>query len=250
MEDSAYIGESIAGLLYLLVGVRLLRLALRTGEIPERLLCAGFLAWGFSYLLFNLPYMLADESLLTPLYIAARLVSAAAVITYALFAWRVFRRHDTWGGWAVAGTGVCLIAGVLGSVWVGDWEGVHPISNGWWWAEWVGATAAEAWMGAEAFVQFGKARQRLGLGLCNPLLCNRFLLLGVASLLWVALEFVVVVQSIEYEISHRWSATTDVVVAGVEVAAIAMIWLVFFPPAFYRSWIDGSTPVETSVKGR
>jgi len=249
MENSAYIGESIAGLLYLLVGVRLLRLALRTGKAPERLLSAGFLAWGSSYLLFNLPYALADESLLTPLYTAGRLVSAVGVITYALFAWRVFRRDDTWGGWAVAGTSVCLIAGVLGSVWVGDWEGVYPISNSWWWAEWVGATAAEAWMGAEAFVQFGKARQRLSFGLCDPLLCNRFLLFGVASLLWVALQFVVVVQSIEYEISHRWSVTADVVVAAVEVAAIAMIWLVFFPPAFYRNWIDGVATPARRVRG-
>jgi hypothetical protein len=41
----------------------------------------------------------------------------------------------------------------------------------------------------------------------------------------------------------------DVLVAGVEIAAIAMIWLVFFPPAFYRSWIHGGAPVARAVKG-
>jgi hypothetical protein len=248
MEDSAYIGESIAGLFFLIVGVRLLRLALRTGKIPERLLSASFLAWGLSYALYSLPFALADESLFRPFYSVGRLVAATGTITYALFTWRVFRKHDAWGVWVVAGTTVCLIAGVVGSVWVGDWEGVYPIGNPWWWAEWVGGTAAEAWIGVEALVHYGKARQRLGLGLCDPLLCNRFLLFGLASVLWVALQFVVVVQSIEYEITQHWSATTDVLVAGVEIAGIAMIWLVFFPPAFYRSWIDGAAPVARAVK--
>jgi hypothetical protein len=113
----------------------------------------------------------------------------------------------------------------------------------------VGATAAEAWMGAEAFVQYGKARQRRRLGLCDSLLCNRFVLFGIASILWVALQFVTVVQNIEYEISQRWSATTDVIVSGVEIGAIAMIWLVFFPPAFYRRWVQGSAPVGRVAEG-
>ena len=248
MEDSAYIGESIAGVVYLIVGVRLLRLALRTGKLPERFLSASFLAWGLSYVLYNLPYALADESLLRSLYPAGRLVTATGAITYALFTWSVFRRHDAGGLWMVAGTAVCLIAGVVGSVWVGDWEGVYPIRNPWWWPEWVGVTATEAWLGTEALVQYGKARQRLRLGLSPSLSCNRFLLLGLVSVLSLALQFVVVAQSIEYEITQRWSATTDALVSGVELTTIAMIWLVFFPPAFYRSWINGAVPVAKAVK--
>jgi hypothetical protein len=144
---------------------------------------------------------------------------------------------------------LCLIAGVVGSVWVGDWEGIYPIRNPWWWAEWVGLTATEAWMGAEGLVQFGKARQRLRLDLCTPLVCNRFLLWSLASILWLSLEFVVVVQSIEYEVTQRWSVATDILVGVVEIAAIAMIWLVFFPPPFYRSWINGPTPMTRPVTG-
>ena len=129
MEDSAYIGESIAGVVYLIVGIRLLRLAFRTGKIPERFLSASFLAWGISYVLYNLPVALADELLFRSLYPAGRLATAMGTITYALFTWSVFRRHDAWGLWVVAGTTVCLLAGVVGSVWVGDWEGVFPIRN-------------------------------------------------------------------------------------------------------------------------
>jgi hypothetical protein len=249
MEDSVYIGESVAGLVSLIVGVRLLRLALRTGKTPERLLSAGFLAWGFSYLISSVLDVPADESLFRSFYFAGRLVDAAGTVAYAFFVWHVFRKHDAWGLWMVAGTTVCLTAGVVGSAWVGDWEGVHPIRNPWWWAEWVGVTATEAWMGAEALVQYGKTRQRMGLGLCDPVLCNRFLLFGIASVLWVALQFVVVAQAIEYEITQRWSATADFLIAGLEIVAIAMVWLIFFPPAFYRSWIHGAAPVARAVKG-
>ncbi len=248
MQDNAYIGECIAGFVFIIVGVRLLRLGIRTGEIPERLLSASFLAWGLSYLLYSLPYALADASLLRPLFVAGRFLVATGAITFAFFTWSVFRRHDAWGLWVIAGTVVCLVVGVAGSVWVGDWEGTHPIRNPWWWAEWVGLTGTEAWMAAEGLVQYGKARQRLRLGLSDPLVCNRFLLWSLASILWMALEFVVVVQNIEYEITQRWSASMDVLVAGVEMTAIAMIWLVFFPPAFYRNWINGAAPVAKAVE--
>jgi hypothetical protein len=103
-------------------------------------------------------------------------------------------------------------------------------------------------MGVEAFVQYGKARQRRGLDLCDPLLCNRFLLLGIASLLWVALQFVIIVQYIEYEITQRWSATTDLLVSGVEITAIGLFWFIFFPPDFYRRRINGAVPVGRAVE--
>jgi hypothetical protein len=249
MEESAYVGEGIAGLLYLVVGLRLLQLARRTGRLPERLLTVSFLALGFSYLLYNLPYPLADELLTRLLYSAGRLVAAFGVIAYALFTWCVFRRRDTWGLWAVVGASACLLVGAAGSIWVGDWEGVYPIANPWWWPEWTGATAVEAWLGVEAFVAYGKARHRRALGLSDPLLCNRFLLLGASSVISVALQFVIIVQYIEYEISQHWSATTDVLVSGAEIVTIAMIWLVFCPPRFYRRWINGPASAAKVAKG-
>jgi hypothetical protein len=50
MEENAYIGGAIAGLFYLIAGIRLFRLSLRTGEAPERLLGVTFLVWSLSYL--------------------------------------------------------------------------------------------------------------------------------------------------------------------------------------------------------
>ncbi len=43
MEDHAYIGELLAGIVYLIAGVRLFWLGQRTGEVPEKLLGVAFL---------------------------------------------------------------------------------------------------------------------------------------------------------------------------------------------------------------
>ena len=75
-----------------------------------------------------------------PFYLAARLLTCMSAIAFALFTWIVFRRRDTWGLWVIGGTLVCMSAGLAGSAWVGDWEGIDPLRNPWWWAEWVDLT--------------------------------------------------------------------------------------------------------------
>ena len=57
------------------------------------------------------------------------------------------------------------------------------------------------------------------------------------------------VQQIEYEMTQVWSASMDGVVALVELGAIALIWLVFFPPTFYRNWINRVAPVAKAEEG-
>ena len=63
MGDHAYIGELLAGIFYLIAGARLLRLASRTGEAPERLLGVMFLITGAAYLLWDIPVLVGSEAL-------------------------------------------------------------------------------------------------------------------------------------------------------------------------------------------
>jgi hypothetical protein len=44
----------------------------------------------------------------------------------------------------------------------------------------------------------------------------------------------------EYLANGAISAWTDYLLSGTEIASIAMLWLAFFPPAAYLSWIAGS----------
>jgi hypothetical protein len=246
MEESAYTGGTIAGLAYLIAGARLYRLSVRTGEIPERLLGVTFLLWSFSYFCWQLPFAVEIESVAIPVLFAGRVTDDIGSFTFALFLRVVFRNQERWATWLVVGVAVCLVVGLGSSFWVGDWGRIYPLSNPWWWAEEVGIASVSAWTAVEGFIQYRKARQRLRLGLCEPLVCNRYLLWGLTGVVWVVYEFAAVVQHIEYEVTQVWSAPMDAVEGALELAAIALIWFVFFPPAFYQRWVHGSAPAATA----
>jgi hypothetical protein len=93
-------------------------------------------------------------------------------------------------------------------------------------------------MGAEGFAQYFKTRRRLKLGLCEPIACNRFLLWGIAGSLWVILEVVVTASDLVYAFTGQWSELLGVGMALFDVAPIALVWFVFFPPEFYCRWVE------------
>ncbi len=247
MEGVFFIGSAVAGLLYVIAGDRLLWLSLHTGEAPERMLGGIFLLWGVFYLLDIAPALLSDESLLTPFYFAGRVAAAASIVVFAWFTRRVFRPTDPWAGWLIVGVAFCVSAGIAGSIWIGDPAGIRPLVNPWYWLEALGNTGPFVWMAAEAFAQYGKAKRRLRLNLCDPAVCNRYLLWGLTSALWFGVEVVVNVQTIGYQLTNTISARSDLLIMAIELASISLVWLVFFPPAAYRRWIESQGP--TSLAG-
>ena len=146
----------------------------------------------------------------------------------------------------VAAIVVSIVAGVAGSAWVGDWEGVNPLANPWYWLECFGGFAPAVWMSAEGFALYFKMRRRLKLGLCEPMACNRFLLWGIAGVLWMILEGVVTANDFVHAVTGDWSPLLDFGVALFEVVPVAVIWLVFFPPAFYCRWVEAVGRVENA----
>jgi hypothetical protein len=249
MEEVSYTGAVIASLLYFVAGIRLIRRGMRMSETPEYLLGTVFLLWSLYYYLDILPYVLVEESLLTPLFFVARAVIVVATINFALFTRQVFRSRSVWSGWLIAGTAFCLIAGLGGSVAVGDWGGVRPLSNPWYWLEALGVNVPFVWIAAESLGQYGKARRRLRLNLCDPLVCNRYLLWGLASVIWLGVEFVSNAENIEYEVTQRVSVWLDFLLMASELISVAIVWLVFFPPAFYRRWIERTVPAALVGEG-
>jgi hypothetical protein len=242
MEGHAYIGELLAGIVYLIAGIRLLRLSQRTEEVPERLLGACFIAIAVSALFYVLPNLSPFESLWTSLNFAGRVFVIPYSVIFALFTWRVFRPAERWGGGLVWGTAILLVIGVGGSATGGDWEG-FSISSGWFWFEWVGFTLPFGWAGSEALIEYVRARRRVRLGLCDPLVCNRYLLWALFGTLQVCLCLILLPQYAEYEASSRFTQAWDALYGAVEIGSIVMIWLVFFPPAIYRRWFSGDASV-------
>ena len=249
MDGIFYTGTAISGLLYFVAGTRLLRLGLRTGETPEHLLGAAFLLWSLYYYLDILPYLLLDESTLTPFFFTGRVAASVATLFFASFTRSVFRNQENWARWLIAGIALCLIAGLGGSIAVGDSGGTEPLHNPWYWMEVLGEMIPFVWMAAESFAQHRKAKRRLLLNLCDPLVCNRYLLWGLASVVLITVEIVANAQVIEYELTQGLSAPMDFLLMTTEFCAIALVWLVFFPPARYRRWIQGAAPAALAGEG-
>jgi hypothetical protein len=58
-------------------------------------------------------------------------------------------------------------------------------------------------------------------------------------------EFVATAQNIEYQLTQELSAAMDYLLMTTELISISMVWLVFFPPAVYRRWIQRAAPAAS-----
>ncbi|MFV1979077.1 MAG: hypothetical protein ACC649_06965, partial [Myxococcota bacterium] len=240
MEESAFIGGVIAGIVSFIVGVRLIRLSWRSQKSPEFLLGMALLLWGLAYACWQIPCATANQPLTRPLFFAGRVFTCAATIFFASFIWIVFRSQARWAKTLVFAIAIGVFAGVAGSFAVGDSEGVRPLSNPWWWADWAAAFVTMNWVSVEGFIHYLNARQRVRLGLCDPLVCNRYLLWGITGIVWTVFYGMVVFQHIEFETREVWSIAMDRANSVADISGVALVWLICFPPHFYRRWIAGT----------
>ena len=239
MEGSLYIGSAIAGLAYIVLGAGLIRLGIRTRSAAEWLLGLTFILWSLSYIPWIFAVALQGQpSLESQVLIASRIATNLGGVAIAFFPLLAFRRGSTWAKRLAVSIAACLIVGTAASIWTGDPEGVEPITNAWWWLEWIGEIAPAIWIGAEGLHHYGTTRPRVRLGLCEPIVGHRFLLWGIAGVFWTLLDFVIVGQYVEFWATHSWSATLDKFVGFCEVTALTMVWLAYFTPAAYQRKIN------------
>jgi len=230
MEENAYIMEAIAGVIFLVVGLRLYWLSRQTGQAPEYFIALTFL--------------FGDGSIAPFFSHSSMLVFNLGNIALALFTRVVFRKQQRWAGWIVVAIAVCLVLGAAGSAWVADWEQIDPLANPGYWPQTIGGLVPSIWMGVEGLSHYASARKRLKVGLCAPLTCHHFLLWGLAGALWSGVEIVLVMQDFVYLSAGDWSGVLGIVNGLLEIVPLCMIWLVFFAPAGYRRWIEGAAPVS------
>lgn len=247
MFDGAWVGQLIAGVFYLIIGIQLARLASRTGERPERLLSTMFFFTSISYILYLIPLIVPNEVLWTPFNFAGRVSYLPAPILVALFTRDVFRSGSRLSDFIVYATAVLLVVGVGGSAMIGDWVGFN-LENPFFWLEWTGYTIPFAWAGLEAFGQYLPSLRRQRLGLCDRMICNRLLLWGFFGLTQVGLSLLLVQMYADYGVNNVFSSFLDRLYGVLEMFALGMIWLVFFPPRFYRNFISGSEVGDSPEK--
>jgi hypothetical protein len=203
---------------------------------------------GISYLLYIIPMAIPIEALWTPFNFAGRVAYIPAPILIALFTREVFRSDARFSTWMVYATAASMVVGVGASAMTGDWEG-FSLGNPFFWFEWAGYTIPFAWAGLEAFGQYRSSLRRQRLGLCERMVCNRLLLWSTWGMVMVALSLVLLPMYVHYETANVFSALFDGLTGALEVFALGLIWLVFFPPHFYQKLISASDVGESSVEG-
>jgi hypothetical protein len=134
-----------------------------------------------------------------------------------------------------------LFSGVSASSLEGDFEGVS-IASPWFWCDWLGYTLPYVWICAEALIAYGAARKRRRVGLCEPAVANRFLLWALFGFFAALGGISLIPLYVEYAATQSWPEWGDYVSGGCEAAATAVLWFVFFPPGFYRRWVDRVGP--------
>jgi hypothetical protein len=244
--DSLYLFTVLAALIYGLVGIRLFELSRRTRRSPEYFLALNYLCTGVSYILYELPGLLGAD--LTWVLIAARIIYSLGIVPLLLFTRDVFRNSSRWAKALVWTIVVSLFSGVFFSTLDGDIEGL-VVNSIWFWCDWIGYTAPYVWISVEALIAYRAARKRQRIGLCKPEDANRFLLWGLFGIFAALASIALIPLYLEYAATQMWPRWGDYTSGGLEAVATVVLWFVFFPPAFYRRWINGESLSSTAEEG-
>jgi hypothetical protein len=227
----------IAEVSYVLVGIDLIRRARETRGLPELVLGLAFVFNGLSYLFTDSPIIFGNEAILNEFSYIGRIFAALCALTIAAFTWRVFRAEAAWAKWAFWADGALLLLGLTVSALEGDWEGTYPLTFTGFWFEWLAGMGPFIWLAVESLRAYSRSRRKMRVGLGDPIVSNRFLLIGLYGTLAASTYPIYLWMYIEYELHGGWSDPLSVFLGIVEVISLAALWISFAAPAFYRRWI-------------
>jgi hypothetical protein len=227
------------------VAIRLLLLARRTRELPERLMGGGLLCMIFIFV----PIMASTGMGRQPVgevnidLLAFGIVFLWGGLTAIIaFTWKTFRPTEVWAEALilfVSASTAGAACGMVGALYASPpdmasfeagklWTGLLRIP----------LICGVAWTGFEGTHAYRMARKRLALGLSDPVVTNRFLLWGIVGFAQVAIHSVSLLLHFMGIGMMVTPLGLFVVSIGSAVGSICM-WLVFIPPAAYMRWVEG-----------
>lgn len=232
----------------LTVGGLLLQRGRRNGALPERLLGASLTLDGLEWLFWVLA--IETPALGTPLGnllgVACRLGIVGHNICLLAFTWYVFRRGSRAALGVVVRTSAAAVVSLFVGVALGDWMGYRS-DRIWIWLE-VGALhVAYAWTLGESGLQYARMRRRLAHGLGDALVTNRLLLWGIygGASLCSQLAYITSI-GLATTSSGDYPFFLDALMSTSSCSAAVALWLAFFPPRAYRSWLSPGAPDTAS----
>ena len=229
----------------LLVGLRLVALSRRTGQVAERLLGLGLLltaALGYGVMMIAVigRARLADPANAPAIYTVVTtfgwLCHNVGVMCMLGFLLRVFRPGVAWARALAAWMALVLWVGWAAFVADGGMRDGLPRAG--YWLSFVTIGSYPFWLAAESFAYYARMRRRMALGLAEPLLANRFLLWGLASVTAALSIWVVNVPALVGAGASAGGSALLVVciliTSALGIATVSIYWLTFFPPSWYR----------------
>jgi hypothetical protein len=219
------------------LGVRLLLLWRRTGEVPEGVLGASFLAGGvLGYAaMFVASYQVAagrPPEQVHPYTLAGVAGACTASCLIARGSHLVFRPGQGWAAFLAIALAVSMV-GLLGvfARWpLDDVVGRSRLL----WATFMTASLSYTWATFECFQLHDVLAKRARVGLASPLLADRARLWGFAFGSVVLMYWVPFVDYLVHDPMMAARPWTQTVSSLFGLTCAAAIWLGFFPPAFYR----------------
>jgi hypothetical protein len=237
MEAGAYIISITAGAFYLIAACRLLQLSRKAGERPELMLGINLATTGQWYLLYNAPYFFGLAALPPLIGQGVEWIYAMGVIPYLLFIRSAFRPGTSWATALVIFATFCLIAGAIASSLGSGFS--NSIDDPGYLVEWIGYTIPSFWICCEGFASHAAAQKRVRMGLCDAIVANRYLLFACFGLFQTAACAADLLWAHGNSTGAASTALATGLLSGTECASVTALWLAFFPPLFYRRWIDG-----------
>ncbi len=227
----------------LVIGIRLLRLALRTRELPETMIGSSFIlagVVGYVLMVVGNPQggaLTAEQSLQVTM-LGYGLIGCGVCFLY-VFIWRTFRPTSRVAGTLAIVAGIAVLLTTRATI---DREAADTVPY------FVGIfvrLASGAWGAFESLQWWSRMRKRLAIGLGDPVVTNRFLLWGLANVT----TFVIFASTIAMPRTTEdpsLSSNLMIVISLLTIVAAAVQWLAFFPTQRYRRWVRGSAGTATA----
>jgi hypothetical protein len=234
-------------LVSLVIGVRLVRLALRTGEKPELYLGLGILGTAvFGYgaqigsviLRGGLAGTLEPTPMAVALTFFGKLLHDAGLTLVLVFVLKVFRRNEA-GARMLLGIAVSTLwIGMIGLGFTGGYRDIMQ-QNVFWWMEYGVVWTYPLWGAYESFRYHRRMRRRARIGLADPLVANRFLLWGLASMGTFTATWLASWTSLlpDPQMALPFQTFNFLSTAAVGICTVTLYSLAFLPPAWYRRWV-------------
>ena len=110
------------------------------------------------------------------------------------------------------------------------------------WLEWLGGMVPFVWLAAESQHAYSRTRLKVRVGLAEPIVSNRFLLIGLYGTLASCTYQIYLWMYIIYERHGVWSDPLNAVSGTVEVISLVALWISFAAPPFYQRWVNKTQP--------